>query len=41
MIINKIGSHLNKLVENEQKCYPKVVKGKKTIKIKAELVCKP
>ena len=26
MIINKIGIHLNKLVENEQKSYPKVIK---------------
>ena len=26
MIINKTGIHLNKLVENEQKSYPKVIK---------------
>lgn len=38
---NKIGIHFNKIVEKEQKSYPKVIKGKKIIKIKAELLSKP
>lgn len=41
MTINKIGMHFNKLVEKEQKSHPKVIKGKKILKIRAEVPSKP